>query len=321
MEKIKVLITGICGFIGVNLSRALLKRGYDVDGIDNLSVGTKEYLPEGVSNFYRGNVAHRKYFLKNAGIRDTKYDMIIHLASRKIPRMGGGWATITQNLAGTKNAILHALNDGARLIFASTSDVYGKNTSFTEDSYSVIGSTKISRWTYAISKLAGESMLYQSDLNFNIIRYFGSYGPYHALSWTAGPQSVFISQALRSKPLPIHGDGTQSRCFSYIDDIIDGTVRVIESNYERDVFNIGNPNEEISIIDLGEKIWRLIHARKKYRYDLVPHSAFAYEEIPARVPNIDKAQQLLGYEPTVSLEEGLIKTIEWQKSMEDIKAL
>ena len=162
----------------------------------------------------------------------------------------------------------------------------------------------------------GEQLIYSSLKKncFNIIRLFGSYGPYHALSWTAGPQSVFISQALEQKPITLHGSGEQKRCFQYVDDAIDGILRIMETNhYNHEIFNIGNPNEEISIKDLGEMIWYMINPEIKYQYKYVEPSISKYEEIDRRIPVISKANRLLGFEPRIGLKEGLKKTIDWQK--------
>lgn len=307
----RTLITGIAGFLGQNLCRSLLKKEYKVAGIDDLSIGKKEWLPHNIS-FYEKDVTWvektHSYF---------KFDTIIHLASRKIPRYGGADKVLLENTEMAKAVVLLALRTGAKLIYLSTSDIYGKQEAFKETSYSIIGSPDISRWSYAVSKMWGEQLLYSllSDLDFNIIRLFGSYGPYHALSWTAGPQSVFISQALKKEPITIHGNGIQRRCFQYVDDAVDGIISVMESDYSREIFNIGNPYEDISINDLAKMIWDRVNPDdKEYKYKYIPHSiAEKYEEIQSRIPDISKAKKMLGFNPKIMLDEGLDKTIEWQR--------
>lgn len=306
----RILCTGVAGFLGQNLCRALLKKGYKVAGIDDLSVGTKEWLPYNVS-FYEKDVAWvektHTYF---------KFDTIIHLASRKIPRYGGADKVLLENAKTTKAVVSLAMKTGAKLIYLSTSDIYGKQSEFKEGSDSIIGSPDIPRWSYAVSKMWGEQLLYSKmDLNFNIIRLFGTYGPYHALSWTAGPQSVFISQALKAEPITIHGNGTQRRCFQYVDDAVDGIISVMDSGCSREIFNIGNPREDISINDLAKMIWNKINLGPEFRIKYIPHSNSKYEEIQSRIPNISKAKRLLGFNPKIMLSEGLDKTIEWQKKV------
>jgi UDP-glucose 4-epimerase len=306
----RILCTGIAGFLGQNLCRALLKKGYKVAGIDDLSVGKREWLPHNIS-FYEKDVAW---------VKDTQsyfnFDTIVHLASRKIPRYGGADKVLIENTKNMKAIISLASRTGAKLIYLSTSDIYGKQTEFKEESDSIIGSPDISRWSYAISKMWGEQLLYsipEKNLNFNIIRLFGTYGPYHALSWTAGPQSVFISQALKKEPITLHGDGTQRRCFQYVDEAIGGIISVMESECNREIFNIGNPYEDISINDLAKMIWNRINLGHEFRIKHIPHSNSKYEEIMSRIPDISKAKRMLGFNPKIMLAEGLDKTIEWQK--------
>ena len=305
----RVLISGIAGFLGQNLARAYLEKGNEVYGIDDLSVGRKEWLPDGV------------HFIKTSTCEPylifEKVDLIIHLASKKIPRHGGASDVLNEGAFGLLNMVAAAYRSGARLVYLSTSDVYGKNTIWKEDADLTMGPPDVSRWSYAISKMWGEQLLYSTpeDFDFRIVRLFGSYGPYHALSWTAGPQSVFISQALKKEPMTIHGDGKQQRAFQYVDDAVDGIIRVAECDHRRQVFNIGNPNEPISIDDMSRMVWKMVNPGTMRPAVYVPHSTFKYEEIPGRVPDISKARTLLGFEPKIGLEEGLRRTIEWQRTV------
>jgi UDP-glucose 4-epimerase len=253
-KKKSVLITGIAGFIGQNLSRILLEKGWEIYGVDNLEIGCKEWLPKDIwfEQFDVCNDLQSMY----GPFKDTKYDLIIHLASKKIPRYGGADKVLLENAGMTKSIISFATKTKTKLIYLSSSDVYGKQTGFKETSNFIIGNSDILRWSYAISKIWGEQLLYSTHsslkgFDFNIIRLFGTYGPYHALSWTAGPQSVFISQALKKEPITLHGDGLQKRCFQYIDDAVDGILRVMESDYKREIFNIGNPDMK----KFRSKIW------------------------------------------------------------------
>jgi len=312
----KVFITGIAGFLGQNLCRVLTEKGYEVSGVDNLSVGKHEWLPDHIQKAtYLGDVSDLTSRQFSRGV-----DYIIHLASKKIPRYGGSDKVLLENAKTTSAIVAIALKTKAKLIYLSSSDIYGKQSEFNEKSDSIIGNPDVSRWSYAISKMWSEQLLYGTyssfkDFNFNIIRLFGSYGPYHALSWTAGPQGVFISQALKQEPLTIHGNGSQRRCFQYVDDAVDGIISVMESDCNREVFNIGNPYEDISINNLAILIWDLINPNLKFSYKYTPQSTGKYEEVAMRIPDITKAKQMLGFNPKIMLKEGLARTIEWQRKV------
>lgn len=310
MRILKVLLTGCAGFLGQNLSRAFLKKGWEVHGIDDLSVGNKDWLPSEVI-FDRRNICDN---LGDLGY----YDLVIHLASKKIPREGNSHVVLHENTKGLTNILQQALLYDSKFIYLSTSDVYGMNKTFTEDSNCIIGQPDINRWSYAVSKMWCEQLLYSTPehFNFNIVRLFGTYGPYHALSWTAGPQSVFISQALKKEPTTIHGHGQQQRAFQYVDDAVDGIIKLVESDYKREIFNIGNPDHPVSIYYLARLIWGFVNgADVQWKQKSVEPSVFKYEEIPSRIPDITKARKLLGFEPQIGLVEGLAKTIEWQRGV------
>jgi len=310
-----ILITGIAGFFGQNLSRVLLAQGHTVYGVDDLSVGKKEWLHH--------DVHFLKCDLKDAYESDRiarhylKIDIIIHLASRKIPRDGLTIKTLEENVRMMAEIIYLANRFGSRIIFFSTSDVYGQQQLFDEEAFSRIGHPSNPRWSYAITKMWCEQYLFANDIPFVILRIFGSYGPYHALNWTAGPQSVFISQALKGESFTIHGTGDQTRCFSYVDDIVDGVLRVIKSDYNREIFNLGNPTEEVSILNLATMINNLIRPEKDTHVTFSPSMGknFADEDVLSRKPIITKARRMLDWEPKTSLLDGLKKTIEWQKTV------
>jgi len=306
----RILLTGVAGFLGINLARAYLEKGWEVYGIDDLSSGKKEWLPKEVI-FQKMDVS------KKLNRPMMAFDLIIHLSSRKIPRDGSSYKCLVENTKGILNMVSFADIVGAKLIYLSTSDVYGKNTDKKEIADLTMGPPDVIRWSYAVSKMWGEQFLYSTpeDFDFRIVRLFGTFGPYHALSWTAGPQSVFISQALKREPMTIHGDGKQKRAFQYADDAVDGIIRVAESKYRRQVFNIGNPNEPISIDNMSRMIWKMVNPGTMRPAVYAPASKFKYEEIPERTPDITKARTLLGFEPKIGLEEALMRTIEWQKTV------
>ena len=258
-------------------------------------------------------------------LKDIKSDVIVHLASQKIPRYTSALRTLEENYLMLRNVIHKCLMDKSKLVFSSTSDVYGKNPDipFNEESNLVLGPTSVKRWAYASSKLIGEQLIIANhdefDMEYTIMRFFGSYGPNQNTTWWGGPQAVFIQNILEGKPIEIHGDGTQTRTFTYIDDTVQGIMKCIfEEKSRNDIFNIAaDPDEEICIKDLGYKIWYLMNDKSSepnIRY--IPYTNFGkYEDVLRRVPDITKIKTDLGYKPVYKLEEGLKITIEWQKRL------
>ena len=319
----KILVTGAAGFIGSNLVAELLRRGHAVVGIDNLSQSSRLNLAE---------VADQPLFdFREADIRDESAmldaadgcDVIVHLAAYKIPRYSDAYETLMINGLGSEIVAQTAGRTGAKIVAASTSDVYGKNPEvpFSEDMDSVIGNPHVKRWAYAISKMFEEQLLLACHDRFGIdvvlLRFFGGYGPNQNLTWWGGPQSVFIEKALDGEPLPVHGDGRQTRSFTYVTDHVAGIVAAVESSRADNlVVNIG-AEEEISIGALAELIWRLVQGEgSAVQIETIPYESFGkYEDVVRRVPDISRARELLGFEPKVDLETGLRKTIRWQAEL------
>jgi len=223
-----------------------------------------------------------------------------------------------------RNVIKKCVADKVKVVYASTSDIYGKNPDvpYNENSDILLGQTTVKRWAYAISKIYAEQYIIANhadfELEYTIMRLFGSYGPNHNLTWWGGPQSVFIASGLEQKPMEIHGDGLQTRTFTYIEDTIQGIVKcMFEANSKNEIFNIANnPDDEISILELGKLIWKLVNNNdSEPMIDLIPYETFGnYEDVRRRVPDITKIKELLNYDPKFSLIEGMEKTIEWQKN-------
>jgi UDP-glucose 4-epimerase len=330
MNTKTVLITGAAGFIGSNLTDALLARGHRVIGFDNFSHGLESNLDEARLNpnfsFYKADVCDR------AALREAARgaDVIAHLAAHKIPRYGKAEDTLLINSEGSHNALEVAAENRAKFILASTSDVYGKNPSipFSETSDSVIGTSTVARWGYAVSKLFDEHLALayadSREIPVTIIRIFGSYGPRHALSWWGGPQSVFIDAVLQDEPISIHGDGLQTRSFTYVSDTVSGFVAAIEqSDVAGQIFNIGN-TKEISILDLAKLIHRLSGSSRPLNLRFIPYDEISkgrvYEDVRRRVPDVSKAGRMLGFHARIGLEKGLSRTIEWQRAVRAAQA-
>lgn len=316
-----IFITGVAGFIGSNLAESLLKDGYDVVGYDNLSQGDllnmAPFQNHPKFRFIKGDVLDvTKMIEASAGC-----DVIYHLAAFKIPRFGNAYDTLHINAQGTQNAIDAAVTHKAHLIFSSTSDVYGKNPNvpFSEEHDLVIGPPTVKRWAYALSKAFDEQMCFaeaeRRDLKFTIVRFFGGYGPNQNLSWWGGPQSVFINNALDNIAIPVHGEGLQTRSFTFVADHVEGLKRsmLVKAGIGQ-VFNLGN-DREITIVNLAKMIWGMIRPGTEPKIEFIPYSTFGkYEDVVRRVPDITKSKSVLGFQAKWSLEEGLPLTIEWQKA-------
>jgi UDP-glucose 4-epimerase len=321
-----MVVTGGAGFIGSHLCDALLSRGYHVVAVDNLSMGKIENIQH---NLNHPRFSFVKEDVRNlAGLRPlcTGADVIVHLAAYKIPRYGNAIETLLINNEGGKHVLEIAREMNCKVVMASTSDVYGKNPDlpFREDSDLVIGPSDVKRWSYAVSKLFDEHLCfaYQEVYGFPVVvlRFFGSYGPRHHLSWWGGPQSVFISAVLRHEEIEIHGDGSQTRSFTYISDTVSGIVATIEKEEANgQIINLGS-TREISILELAHLIKRLVGNPGPIRLKFVPYSSFSggkYEDVMRRVPDLSKARKLLGFEAKVDLEQGLRRTIAWQREVLD----
>ncbi len=314
-------ITGVAGFIGSHLADALLARGDHVVGVDDFSTGQHMNLGQarGCERFLLHELDVRDGGALTRALQDV--DVIVHLAARKIPRYGNALETLDVNTLGGRNVLELARTRRCPVIVASTSDIYGKNTAlpFAEVSDAVLGTLPALRWPYAISKLFIEQLAFAYHASYRVpvtvLRFFNSYGPRQHLSWRGGPQSVFISSALKGEPLEIHGDGRQTRCFIYIDDLIDGIVRAVDhKSADAAVFNLGNP-EEVSIRDLALMIAELCDCSAPPALHSVAYETFGagYEEVARRAPDISHARRELGFDPKVGLREGLRLTIAWQR--------
>jgi len=325
----KVLVTGVAGFLGSNLLGKLLTEGHYVLGIDNLSMGSLEnihtYLNHKNFVFLESDILQHSTF----ETLDSDFDVIIHLAAYKIPRYGNAVSTLQINTKGSENILEFARKTKTKLVLASTSDVYGMSPDipFKEDGNCVLGDSKVARWAYAVSKLFDEhlALAYMEDHNFPVVllRFFGSYGPNQHLSWWGGPQSVFIDCILNNKVIPIHGDGMQTRTFTYVSDTVEGIyAAAMKPEANGEIFNIG-ANEEITIIELAEMLNDIADETTKAEIKLIPYNEISsgrkYQDVMRRVPDTSKCERILGVKAKTSLREGLRITYEWQKRVSNEK--
>jgi len=321
----RILVTGGAGFLGSNLTGKLLNEGHSVSVVDNLSMGKLEHLAPYMDlddfEFVKADVTEPGALLSLG----KEFDRLVHLAAFKIPRYGKALDTLQINYRGTETVLEFARDLGCKCVLASTSDVYGRNPSipFSEDgSDLVIGSSKAPRWAYAVSKMFDEHLAfaYQDAYGFpvTLLRFFGSYGPNQHLSWWGGPQAVFINAVLNDDIIPIHGDGSQTRSFTYVTDTVEGIyASIVNNRADGEVINIGS-TEEVTILDLAKRIKALSGTSGEARIEFIPYESFTgkkYEDVMRRVPDTTLCKKLLGVEAKVGLDEGLVKTIEWQRAV------
>ncbi|WP_336515708.1 UDP-glucuronic acid decarboxylase family protein [Pollutibacter soli] len=311
MERKRILITGAAGFLGSHLSDRFIKEGYHVIGMDNLITGDLKNIEHLFKleqfEFYNHDVSK---FIHVPG----KLDYILHFASPaspidylKIPIQ-----TLKVGAHGTHNCLGLAKAKGARMLVASTSEVYGDPMVHpqTEEYWGNVNPVG-PRGVYDEAKRFMESitMAYHTfhGVETRIIRIFNTYGPRMRLN-DGRALPAFIGQALRGEDLTVFGDGSQTRSFCYVDDLVEGIYRLLLSDYAYPV-NIGNPSE-ISLKDFAEEIIRLTGTSQKIVYKPLP-----VDDPKQRRPDITKAREILGWEPKVSRSEGLKITYDYFKSL------
>jgi UDP-glucose 4-epimerase len=315
-----VLITGVAGMVGSHLLDALLERDeYRIVGIDNFSFGAEDNIRHHLDNprlrFYKVDVLDFET-LKILG-RDV--DIIVHLAAvKKIAEADSSLPTLIVNNKGTSNVLEMARMWRAKVIFASTSDVYGMSEELPhrEDGNLLLGPSMIRRWSYAVSKLYDEQLSYAYYQNFGvpivILRYFGGFSPRSSFTWSGGHIPIFINAVLNDEEVVVHGDGTQTRSMAYVTDLVEGTLLAMESDRAvGEIINIGN-DEEMSVVDCARLVHRLANTGRKLKLRHKPFDEVfgKYKDIMRRVPCLEKARQLLGYAPTITTENAIKMTID-----------
>ena len=315
----RVLITGGAGFVGSHLADGLLDRGDEVFVLDNLSTGSID------------NIAHLKghprfHYTIDSVTNESllaelidQCDVVVHLAAAVGVKLivEAPVHTIETNVHGTEVVLKHANKKKKLVVIASTSEVYGKSADvpFREDADLVLGPSVKHRWAYACSKLIDEflALAYWKErkLPVIILRLFNTVGPRQTGQYGMVIPN-FVRQALAGHPITVFGDGTQSRSFTYVGDVVRAMLGLIdEPRAVGQVFNIGN-GQEITIGDLAARIKTL--TRSTSEIVCVPYEQAyeaGFEDMPRRVPDISKVRTLVGYEPTVELDEILVRVIEY----------
>lgn len=304
----RVLITGGAGFIGSHLSHYLIEKGYYVICVDNLITGSLkniESLDKRKFKFIKHDIT------KPLAIKGN-VDFVLHLASPASPVdfLELPIQTLKVGSLGTHNALGIAKDKKALFLLTSTSEVYGDPLVHpqTEEYWGNVNPIG-PRGAYDESKRFAEAITvaYQRvhRIDIRIARIFNTYGPRMRKN-DGRVIPAFINQAIKSEPLTVFGDGSQTRCFCYIDDLINGIFKLMLSNVTTPV-NIGN-TEEIKVLDLAQAVIKLCNSKSKIEFKNLPQ-----DDPRRRKPDISKAKQLLGWQPATSLDDGLRKTIEWFK--------
>jgi len=318
----RVGVTGAAGFIGSHLCSRLLDDGLEVVGVDDLSMGSLSNLGPCLErpgfSFETQDVTGRREL---RALFDG-CDAVVHLAALKIPRYGGALRTLESNVAGVNAAASVALALDADLVVASTSDVYGNApTPFVEDGPVVLGPPTTRRWAYAASKLYDEhvvlALVEERGLRATILRLFNVYGPNNHLSWWGGPVVTFYEALLRGELVEVHGDGRQTRTFTYVEDTVEAFVRALRSPGSRgEVINVG-ASSPVTILELLGLVQATLGVPQPLRARFVPYESLPgrYQDVRHRVPDVSKAQRLLGFTARVALEEGLLRSLEWHRNL------
>ena len=304
--KKRVVITGAAGFIGSHLSETLLDRDYTVIGVDNLLTGDTA----NIAHLHNRDFTFIKHDVTNYIYVEGPVDYVLHWASPASPidYLELPIPTLKVGALGTHKALGLAKAKNATFVIASTSEVYGDPLEHPQkETYWGNVNPVGPRGVYDEAKRFAEAMTMAyhryHGVNTKIVRIFNTYGPRMRLN-DGRAVPAFMSQSLRNEDVTIFGDGSQTRSFTYITDLVDGIITLMLSK-ENDPVNIGNP-VEMTIKQIAETIIRMTGSTSKIAYKPLPT-----DDPKQRRPDITRARTLLGWEPKVQLEEGLVKTIEY----------
>lgn len=320
----RFLVTGGAGFIGSHLCDLLIREGHEVVVIDNLSTGSADNV--------RQLTHHERFQFVRADVMDeialnhqaSQAHVIIHLAAAVGVRLivERPVHTIETNILGTEAVLKTGLRYGARVLLASTSEVYGKGIKlpFAEDDDVLLGSTNKSRWAYAASKMVDEflGLAYHREYGLDVVpvRLFNTVGPRQTGQYGM-VIPTFVRQAMAGKPLTVFGDGTQQRCFCHVRDVVQALYALAECEQASGtLFNVGG-SEEVSILQLAERVNHLVGNRAGVQ--IVPYKdAYApgFEDMARRKPDVERVFKQIGWRPEASLDTILHDVWEHEKSKE-----
>lgn len=317
MNKKRILITGGAGFIGSNLAEKLLSLDEEVFVIDDLSTGSLKNISHLKKNknfhFIKGSVLEKNLTEKIIGKVERVYHLAAAVGVKTI--MEKPLASLLNNLLGTEIIFEAASKRKIPVLFTSTSEVYGKNTNipFREDSDRIYGSAYNARWGYGMSKGVDEflALAYHREKKLPVVtvRLFNVIGPRQTGAYgMVAP--TFVKQAILGKPITVFGDGSQTRCFGNIEDVVGALIKLINiPKAHGQIFNLGS-DEEISIKNLAEKVKKFTNS--KSRISLVPYNKVygpGFEDMMQRKPDLAKIKKAIGYKPKKTLDQSLREII------------
>jgi UDP-glucose 4-epimerase len=317
------LVTGGAGFIGSHLVDRLIENQHHVTVLDDLSTGRRDNIAHHV-----GKPGFRAVYLSvlDANIVEElvrKADVVLHLAAAVGVKyiLEKPLHSMRVNVRGTENVLEAADRHGTKVVLFSTSEIYGKSMAvpFREDHDRLLGPTTVHRWSYSTSKAVDEILglgyWEERDLPVTIVRIFNTCGPRQRGRYgMVVPR--FVDQALGNAPITVYGDGTQTRCFCSVFDVVDGVMALLESpRAVGEIFNLGS-NEEVSILGLAERVRALAESSSEIRF--VPYEEAyeaGFEDMPRRVPDLAKIREYVAYRPRRTLDDILHSVIEYRRAM------
>lgn len=307
----KYLITGGAGFIGSHLADRILSQGAEVIVLDDFTTGSMDNLYQSLHNpslkLVQGSILDKNLVGDLVGQVDGCFHMAAAVGVQKI--LSDPIGSIKTNFHGTENILDAAVASNVPVLLASTSEIYGKNSSgpLSEESDRIVGSPLISRWTYSESKALDESYAHalhqHQSLKVKIVRYFNTVGPRQSPAYgMVIPR--FFSAAMRGEPLIVHGDGSQSRIFCHVKDALSATLGLWESNHGfGEVFNVGG-EDEITILELATRVIQMTSSRSTIEFiDYETLKTEGFEDISRRIPNTSKIRALTHWRPAYNIEQ------------------
>ena len=316
----RTLVTGGAGYIGSHLVDRLVRLNHEVTVIDDLSTGNLTNLQA-----VHSDIRFVEATILDADVVDTLVadaDVVFHLAAA----VGVGHIieqplrSLVINTKGAENVITACVKHDRRLLLASTSEIYGKTTKMpmSEDDDRVLGSTTIARWGYSTAKAIDEHLALahaEHGLRMSIVRYFNSYGPRLDPRGYGSVVANLMRQAIDNEPLTVHGDGSQTRCFTYVDDTVEGTLRAaLDLRGEGKIFNVGN-DHETSIIDLATTIIAMTGSSSAVQHiSYEQRFGKGFEDTKRRIPDVQRARTVLDFNAGISLQDGLQRTLAWWRA-------